>query len=87
MFSGTAPSISTFSFIIVLGTPVTLYFSARCGNSIASIMSAVINGFSMANWWASLTALGQYGHVGVTNTCIYTGLFTVARKAFVVGES
>lgn len=69
-----APRISTVSFITVFGTPRTLYLTARCANSPATTASAMMDSDSMASLCASATALGQYGQVGVTNTCMWTGL-------------
>src|SRR5215813_9314560 len=41
---GSAPSISTESLTTVFGTPVTAYFLARSGNSVASTANAVMFG-------------------------------------------
>src|SRR4051812_21434606 len=70
--SGTAPRISTsLPSTIVLGTPVTRYFCARSMNSVASTHVARMCGFSTAMRWASVTARGQWGHVGVTKTLMW----------------
>ena len=76
--SGTAPTNSTRSFTTVLGTPMTWYCAARSGNSLASTASATTLEFSMAMAWARPAAWGQYGQVGVKNTRMWTGLFTLA---------
>src|SRR5436190_3636943 len=77
---GSAPRISTESFTTVFGTPVTEYFRARSGNSVASTANAVMFGFANAISCASATARGQCGHVGVVNTCIVVGDDTAATR-------
>ena len=42
-------------------------------NSEASTHVARMFGLSTASLWASVTTLGQCGHVGVTNTWISSG--------------
>jgi len=61
------------SFTTVRGTALTEYRWARCGNSVTSTKSAVTRSLSTANCWASRTAAGQWGQVGVENTCRCAG--------------
>jgi len=63
-----APTNSTVSLIIIFGTPITLYFIAKSGNSLLSIMSAFTRSLSIANLCATAAAAGQCGQVKVTNT-------------------
>src|SRR3972149_5839069 len=72
--SGTAPTSSVRSFMTIFGTPITLYFCARCGNSPTSTTSDLTMSLSIANLCDNPAATGQYGHVKVTNTCMCTGL-------------
>jgi len=58
---------------IVFGTPVTWYRRARSGYSVASTAYAVTLQFAHAISCASVTALGQCGHVGVEKTCRFIG--------------
>ncbi len=71
---GCAPKSSCFSLITILGTELTLYFTASGGNIPVSIMSALIWLFSSARRWAVLTAPGQNGQVSETSTWICTSL-------------
>ena len=84
--SGRAPSKCIVSLTTVRGTPCTRYLAASWGNSVASTISAVTRVLSSAILWAKLTALGQYGQVGVTKTCMWRGSFRPARKALVVSD-
>jgi hypothetical protein len=72
--------------MIVRGTPITSYLFDRWGNSTASIIWAVIRSLSSASWYASNTAGGQYGQVGVIKTWILTGLVSWATIFFVSAE-
>lgn len=60
--------ISTVSFTIVFGTPVTLYLRDSSMNSVASMAADEINEFENAILCARTTALGQCGQVGVLKT-------------------
>lgn len=71
--SGLAPRISTRSLTTVFGTPLTWYRRTRSGYSLASTMIDVTFPLSTAIRFARLTAWGQCGHVGVTNTLSVTG--------------
>jgi len=66
--SGRAPRISTVPFTIVFGTPLTWYFRTKSGYSLASTTKDVTLPLSTAMRLARLTARGQCGQVGVTNT-------------------
>lgn len=63
-------------FTTVFGTPVTRYIRDKSMNSVASTQVAVIKALDMAILWASVTARGQCGQVGVTKTLISTGSVT-----------
>lgn len=80
-------SVSAPELIVVCGTPLTLNLFANSGNSIASIISARMSGFARAKRCASVTAGGQYGQVGVTNTCRSTSLLIFSMKTIVSGLS
>jgi len=71
--SGRAPRISTVSFATVFGTPLTWYLRTRSGYSLASTMEEVTCPLSTAMRFARLTARGQCGQVGVTNTWSASG--------------
>ena len=75
------------SSITVRGTPITSYFVPSSGYSVTSTMCAVIRSLSMANWYASNTARGQYGQVGVLNTWIVIGLVSFFNIFLVSGVS
>lgn len=79
--------MATRSFRTVLGTPCTAYRATRSGNSVASMMSALTLGLSIASWAANLAARGQWGQVGVTKTCACTAPGRVASAARVSGAS
>ena len=66
--------------MIVFGTPVTLYRRDSSMNSVASTQAAVMWGLSNAIRWARLTARGQCGQVGVTNTSIVVGSWRPAMS-------
>jgi len=65
--------ISIEPLTIVFGTPVTRYLRDSSMNSVASTLVARMKGLSTAMRWASVTARGQCGQVGVTNTLMSRG--------------
>src|SRR5580765_5948373 len=84
---GSAPRISTASLTTVFGTPVTEYFRARSGNSVASTANAVMLGLANAISCATATARGQCGHVGVVKTWTVVGSCTPAISLRLSSES
>jgi hypothetical protein len=84
--SGSAPTNSVVSLMTIFGTPLTAYRRARSGNSVASITSPVTCSDSTDNWWASLAAAGQYGHVGVVKTLMLTSSVSEARNSRVASD-
>ena len=70
------------SLTTVFGTPVTRYCRTRSGYSTAATAEAVMCGLTSAMRCARLTALGQCGQVGVTNTWMSIGWSTAAIKAW-----
>jgi hypothetical protein len=72
--------ISTFSFTTVLGTPLMRYFLITSGNSAAPTDAIVTLSLAIDIRIARLTARGQCGHVGVTNTWMCTGSWTDASS-------
>ena len=71
---GWLPTNSISSFIIIFGTPETLYFTDMSENVCASIISLLILSFNIASLCAVCTAPGQWGQAKVINTLILTGL-------------
>ena len=64
--SGTEPTQASLSFATIAGTETTPYRSAETGNSVASTAAAEIRSEARAQRYASNTAGGQCGQVGVT---------------------
>ncbi len=56
--------------MMILGTPITLYFMDKSGNSPLSMTSAFISSHSTANLCATAAAAGQWGQVKLTKTWI-----------------
>ena len=70
--SGTLPAQRAWPSTTTAGTEWTAWRPARAGNSPASIPRAVTRGEASAQRYASNTAGGQCGQVGVTKTSIAT---------------
>jgi hypothetical protein len=85
--SGTAPSHCGTPFTTMRGTDQTSIESARDGNSVASIAEARIRGEARASRYASNTAGGQWGQVGVTKTSIVRSRSSAASRSSDSGAS
>ena len=85
--SGTAPSHCGTPLTTIRGTDQTSIESASAGNSVASIAAERIRGEASATLYASSTAGGQCGQVGVTKTSIARSRSSAARRSSDSGRS
>ena len=83
--SGTLPVQRAWPSTTTAGTEWTPWRSASAGNSLASIPRAVTRGEASAQRYASNTAGGQCGQVGVTKTSIATSSSSAASLSSVDG--
>jgi hypothetical protein len=79
--SGTDPSHCGTPFTTIRGTDHTSIASASAGNSVDSIAAARTRGEASATLYASSTAGGQCGQVGVTKTSIASSSSSDASRS------
>ena len=85
--SGTAPSHCGTPLTTIRGTDQTSIESASDGNSVASIAAERTRGEASAALYASSTAGGQCGQVGVTKTSIARSRSSAASRSSDSGRS
>ena len=85
--SGTAPSHCGTPFTTIRGTAHTSIESASAGNSVDSIAEALTRGEASAALYASSTAGGQCGQVGVTKTSIASSRSSAPSRSTDSAES
>ena len=85
--SGTDPTQARRSFATIAGTETTPWRSAATENSVASTAAAVTRSEARAQRYASSTAGGQCGQVGVTYTSSATSCSSEASVSSDAGES